>query len=417
MRLDNKDCLPAPMSAEFFIMLLNPGIGALLSGAFALLWLSQRGKTYILYAAAGYGLNAAAFFIQDIVFQYLLAPLPGNGERVLTNLMFLFSGWLLAAAVLGRYGRRPDHPLLAITTAATTLALAWFFLVQPSVPGRILAMNAALGVVTVMIVVKLFPVRKTHMIDRLIFGVAILSVANYVLRPLVILMMADGFGTGTDFQHSLYWTTVQFTQPLIAIALALTLMVAIAIDLIEQLRREARTDKLSGLLNRGGFEMAANAALKRSQAANGLPVCLIIADLDHFKQINDTFGHSVGDAVIGLFGRHVAAMCSEDMVAGRIGGEEFAVLLPGHDIQAARLFAESLRACPWDYWSGMLPPKVAPSVSIGVCAAWPGADLHALMNQADEALYEAKNGGRDQVRLFGARPPPSRALELIWAKS
>ncbi|MFN4166648.1 MAG: GGDEF domain-containing protein, partial [Ferrovibrio sp.] len=170
--------------------------------------------------------------------------------------------------------------------------------------------------------------------------------------------------SSNDFQHSLYWTTVQFTQPLISVAFALSLMVAIAMDLISQLRREARTDKLSGLLNRGGFEAAASAALRRSQAGKGLPACLIIADLDHFKQINDTFGHSVGDAVIGLFGRHVAAMCSDDMIAGRIGGEEFAVLLPGHEIQAARLFAESLRACPWDYWSGMLPPKVAPSVSI-----------------------------------------------------
>lgn len=405
------------MSAEFFIMLLNPGIGALLSGAFGLLWLSQRGKTYILYAAAGYGLNAAGFFFQDIIFQYLLDPLPGSAERILTNLMFLFSGWLLAAAVLGRYGRRPHYPILAITAAATTLALVWFLLIQPSVVGRILSMNAALGVVTLMIVVKLFPVRKKHMIDRLIFAVAILSVANYVARPLIILALAGGFGTGANFQHSLYWTTVQFTQPLIAIALALTLMVAIAIDLIEQLRQEARTDKLSGLLNRGGFEAAATAALRRSQTGKGLPVCLIIADLDHFKQINDTFGHSVGDAVIGLFGRHVAAMCGEEMVAGRIGGEEFAVLLPGHEIQAARLFAESLRACPWDYWSGMLPPKVAPSVSIGVCAAWPGADLHALMNQADEALYDAKNGGRDQVRLFGTRPAATRALDLIWTKS
>lgn len=392
------------MSAEFFIMLLNPGIGALLSGAFCLLWLSQRGKTYILYASAGYGINAAGFFIQDIVFQYLVTPLPQSGERILTNLMFLFSGWLLAAAVLGRYGRRPHYPILAITTVAATLALGWFFLVQPSVPGRILAMNTALGVVTLMIAVMLYPVRKKHMIDRLIFAVAIVSVANYVLRPLVILMVAGGFGSDTSFQHSLYWTTVQFTQPLISIALALTLMVAIAIDLIEQLRQEARTDKLSGLLNRGGFEAAATAALKRCQAGNSLPACMIIADLDHFKQINDTFGHSVGDAVIGLFGRHVAAMCSDEMVAGRIGGEEFAVLLPGHEIQAARLFAESLRACPWDYWSGMLPPKVAPSVSIGVCAAGPGADLHGLMNQADEALYDAKKAGRDQVRLFGTRP-------------
>jgi diguanylate cyclase (GGDEF)-like protein len=405
------------MSAEIFIMLLNPGIGALLAGAFLLLWLSQRGKPYILLAAAGYGLNAAAFFFQDIIFQYLIPPLANNGERILTNLMFLFSGWLLAAAVLGRYGRRPNYPILAVSTVAAMLAVGWFLLAQPSVPGRILSMNAALGVVTIMIVVKLYPVRKKHMIDRLIFAVAILSVANYVLRPLVVLTFAGGMTSATNFQHSLYWTTVQFTQPLIAIALALTLMVAIAIDLIEQLRQEARTDKLSGLLNRGGFEAAATAALKRSQSGKGLPACLIIADLDHFKQINDTFGHSVGDAVIGLFGRHVAAMCSDDMIAGRIGGEEFAVLLPGHEIQAARLFAESLRACPWDYWSGMLPPKVAPSVSIGVCAAEPGADLHSLMNQADEALYDAKKAGRDQVRLFGTRPAATRTLDLIWTNS
>lgn len=406
------------MSAEIFIMLLNPGISALLAGAFLLLWLSQRGKLYILIAAAGYGLNAAGFFFQDIIFQYLVPPLVNNGERILTNLMFLFSGWLLAAAVLGRYGRRPNYPLLAVTTFAAMLAVCWFVLIQPSVPGRILAVNAALGILTTMIVVKLYPVRRQHLIDRLIFAVAIFSAANYVLRPLIILTIDGGMTSAINFQHTLYWTTVQFTQPLIAIALALTLMVAIAIDLIEQLRQEARTDKLSGLLNRGGFEAAATAALKRSEAGTGLPACLIIADLDHFKQINDTFGHSVGDAVIGLFGRHVAAMCRDGMVAGRIGGEEFAVLLPGHEIQAARLFAESLRACPWDYWSGMLPSKVTPSVSIGVCAAGPGIDLHALMNQADEALYDAKRAGRDQVRLFGTGPAPaSRTLDLIWTNS
>lgn len=403
------------MSAEFFIMLLNPGIGALLSAAFLLLWLSQRNKTYILYASIGYGVNALAFLLQDVVFQYFAAPLPGNADRIFTNLVFLFSGWLLAAAVTGRYGLKPSYGFLAAVTAAGIGGVSWFLLAEPSVVGRILVMNAALGAITLMIVLKLRPVRKRHLIDRLLFGMAVISTANYILRPAAILAVQGGFGTGENFQHSLYWTTVQFTQPLISIGLALNLMVAIAIDLIEELRREARTDKLSGLLNRGGFEAAASAMLGRKGAGANLPVCLIIADLDHFKQINDTFGHSVGDAVIGLFGRHIAAMAGEDMVAGRIGGEEFAVLLPGHEIQAARLFAESLRACPWDYWSGMLPDALSPSVSIGVSAALPGAGLHALMNMADEALYDAKNAGRNQVCVYGAKlaAAPSATVHRI----
>jgi diguanylate cyclase (GGDEF)-like protein len=401
------------MSAEFFIMLLNPGIGALLSAAFLLLWLSQRGKSYILHASIGYGVNAFAFFLQDIVFQYFVTPLPGSAERIFTNLVFLFSGWLLAAAVIGRYGLKPSYRFLVVITAAGIGGLAWFLLADPSVIGRILVMNAALGSITLMIVLKLRPVRKRHLIDRLLYGMAVISAANYILRPAAILAVQGGFGAPEDFQHSLYWTTVQFTQPLISIGLALNLMVAIAIDLIEELRREARTDKLSGLLNRGGFETAAAAMIGRKGAGANLPVCLIIADLDHFKQINDTFGHSVGDAVIGLFGRHISAMASEGMVAGRIGGEEFAILLPGHEVQAARLFAESLRACPWDYWSGMLPDALSPSVSIGVCAAQPEIGLHALMNMADEALYDAKKAGRNQVCIYGARPPATATLHRI----
>lgn len=401
------------MSAEFFIMLLNPGIGALLSAAFLLLWLSQRGKSYILHASIGYGVNASAFFLQDIVFQYFVTPLPGSAERIFTNLVFLFSGWLLAAAVIGRYGLKPSYRFLVVITAAGIGGLAWFLLADPSVIGRILVMNAALGSITLMIVLKLRPVRKRHLIDRLLYGMAVISAANYILRPAAILAVQGGFGAPEDFQHSLYWTTVQFTQPLISIGLALNLMVAIAIDLIEELRREARTDKLSGLLNRGGFETAAAAMIGRKGAGANLPVCLIIADLDHFKQINDTFGHSVGDAVIGLFGRHISAMASEGMVAGRIGGEEFAILLPGHEVQAARLFAESLRACPWDYWSGMLPDALSPSVSIGVCAAQPEIGLHALMNMADEALYDAKKAGRNQVCIYGAKPPATATLHRI----
>lgn len=408
------------MSAEFFIMLLNPGIGALLAAAFLMLWLNQRDKPYILLASAGYAMTALAFFLQDVAFQYIATPLPGNAERILSNIGFLASGWFLTIAILSRFGKRPSYPVLIIASVVALVGHGWFLLIDPSVAGRVLFVNAALGAMMMMILAKTVRVPGKHLADRLLLWVTALAAANYILRPVLILWLTGGMGTINNFQHSLYWTTVQFTQPLISVAFALSLMVAIAMDLIGQLKHEARTDKLSGLLNRGGFEAAAEAMLKRARAGN-LPVCLIIADLDHFKQINDTFGHSVGDAVIGLFGRHVAAMTSGEMIAGRIGGEEFAILLPGHEVQAARLMAESLRACPWAYWSGMLPPGLTPSVSIGVAPGRPGANLYSLMNNADEALYDAKRGGRDQVRLFGTKAPlvtaAAAALSRVRVKS
>lgn len=396
------------MSAQLFIMLLNPGIGALLSAAFFLLWVNQRSKPYILCASAGYAMTALAFFIQDVAFHSVFPPLPMGAERIFSNLGFLLSGWLLAAAILGRYGKRPPYLLLLITTGIAMAGVTWCLLVSPSLAGRILFSSAALGIIALSITWGIASVPNKQLIDRLLLCIALLSATNYILRPILIAWLSDGFAETDGFQHSLYWTTVQFTQPLISISFALALMVAIAIDLMSDLKHEASTDKLSGLLNRRGFEEAADAIMKRrnKETGMGLPVCLIIADLDHFKKVNDTFGHSVGDAVIGLFGRHIAAMKTDDMVAGRIGGEEFAILLPGHEINAARLFAESLRACPWDYWSGMLPDTLSPSVSIGVSAAWPGCDLYNLMNHADEALYDAKNGGRDQVRIYGASAQP-----------
>ncbi|MBY9068252.1 GGDEF domain-containing protein [Hyphomonas sp. WL0036] len=390
------------MSAQIFIMLLNPGIGALLAAAFFLLWLNQRDKTYVLYAAVGYAISATAFFVQDVAFRYIGSPLPMNAERVVSNLGFLLCGCCLCLAVLGRFSLRPPVLFLTAVTTAAMGGLLWYLFIEPSIAGRVFSVSSALGLIAALMAVKLWRVERKHLADRFLFWISAISAVNYLLRPVLILWASGDFGPNETFQSSLYWTTVQFSQPLISIAFALNLMVAIAIDLIGQLQREARTDKLSGLLNRRGFEDAAEALMKARGHSASPPVCLIIADLDHFKQINDTFGHSVGDAVIGLFGRHIASMATGEMIAGRIGGEEFAILLPGHEIQAARLFAESLRACPWDYWSGMLPDNLAASVSIGVSAAWPGADLYGLMNHADEALYDAKKAGRDQVRIYGA---------------
>src|SRR3546814_9490492 len=101
-----------------------------------------------------------------------------------------------------------------------------------------------------------------------------------------------GFDDYVGCHQSLYWTTVQFSQAMVSVVAAISLMVAVALDQIAELRREVDADDLSGLLNRRGFEAQAGAALRRCLDERR-PVALIIADLDRFKSINDNHGHAV----------------------------------------------------------------------------------------------------------------------------
>jgi diguanylate cyclase (GGDEF)-like protein len=182
-------------------------------------------------------------------------------------------------------------------------------------------------------------------------------------------------------------------------------MVAVAIDMFGELRREADDDQLSGLLNRRGFEAKAGAELRRCVDAGQL-AALLIADLDHFKAVNDTHGHAVGDAIIAAFGAHVHAVGPSRMVAGRIGGEEFAMLVPGLAIDGARQFAEAVRKGLHAACADRIPTSLCPTVSIGLAVGTPGEGLSRLMRDADHALYEAKRMGRNRVRAF--RPAPVR---------
>lgn len=183
--------------------------------------------------------------------------------------------------------------------------------------------------------------------------------------------------------------------------IALSLFTAAALDVLKGLKAESHTDPLSGLLNRRGFEERAVAMLKRSHDS-GLPAALVIADLDHFKAVNDTFGHAVGDQVIAAFASRLRSMAGKGAIAGRLGGEEFAVLLPASDLAAARLFAEDVRTSFSRGGPHNLPAKLRVTASFGVAAG--EEDLSKLLRQADEALYQAKRNGRDSVRISYRRP-------------
>jgi diguanylate cyclase (GGDEF)-like protein len=163
------------------------------------------------------------------------------------------------------------------------------------------------------------------------------------------------------------------------------------------LMRQASVDALTGLLNRRAFEDAAGREFARARRS-GRTLTVFLLDLDHFKDINDTLGHAVGDSALRLLGCLLPSVLRVNDLAGRIGGEEFCVLLPEVGGESAVEVAERLRAGFAE--ASEAEPGLSRRVTLSVGAAEMRAtdkDLEALLLRADQALYRAKAAGRDRV--------------------
>jgi len=160
----------------------------------------------------------------------------------------------------------------------------------------------------------------------------------------------------------------------------------------------ATTDCLTGLPNRHAFlEQADGARLLAQRQRTGLGLLMI--DIDHFKQINDRWGHASGDEALVVFARTVRQLLREHETIGRLGGEEFALLLPGADLDVAVQAAERLRRAIREATVITSGPTYRMTVSIGVVVLDPHEDLGGAMARADHALYAAKRAGRDRVEI------------------
>jgi diguanylate cyclase (GGDEF)-like protein len=166
----------------------------------------------------------------------------------------------------------------------------------------------------------------------------------------------------------------------------------------------ASIDSLTGIANRAAFMASAEKALARCRH-DGVPVSVIMFDLDIFKSINDNHGHAVGDAVIQKFSEVARATIRNNDVFGRIGGEEFAVLLSRSSIEAAAVRADRIRLAFAESCRTVRDHQVNATVSGGVSASGNAeTTLSALLEQADEALYRAKAAGRNRIRRAGQKP-------------
>ena len=192
---------------------------------------------------------------------------------------------------------------------------------------------------------------------------------------------------------------------------------------LDDARREAHTDALTSLPNRRAFDDRLRVLAAETEAA-GQPLALVLLDIDHFKRVNDGFGHPVGDALLRRTAGTIAAALREPAMAARFGGEEFAVLLPGLALADAYETAETLRlaVAAQTFALRNTGAKLGSiTVSLGLAMHQPSEDVAELLTQADAALYRAKQEGRNRTMTnppMPAPPPtvavPQRAAAKLW---
>ena len=232
-------------------------------------------------------------------------------------------------------------------------------------------------------------------LDRLLLGATLLLALQFALRPV---MVAFGITPGVDvatYLDSDYALATLTMQTIAFVLLVGALTLVLLRDGMRLLERRSQRDPLTGLLNRRGLEERSAETVRLANDPRRLG-SVVVADLDHFKCVNDRFGHAAGDDAIRAFSDLLRRSAGERDLAARIGGEEFVVVLAGKTPAMARLFAEGVRTAFAQTTLAALDGERL-TASLGV-AEWRGGErLDDAIARGDAALYEAKRSGRDCV--------------------
>ena len=338
-----------------------------------------------LIGAAGLFLAALRNLIPDWASILLAGPL-------------LELGWLyFSAGIVSAAERRPPWRAGLVLLGVSVLVNSWFVLVMPSFAARVVIFNVVVLVTscyTIMVCLK-FRGGNRRITLRIIAGaVGILLLAN-VFRTAAVFSRQLGDLLALDSTQSAF-----FMAYILFFALVTALLVLLAAQkLQEEVKELARHDVLTGAYNRRALDEFSAKELARSRR-NGTPLSFLMLDIDHFKQLNDRYGHRIGDVVLVTVSETAEGTLRPTDVWCRYGGEEFVAMLPDTSGEQAKRLAERLRQEIESRVVTIDAVHVTCTVSIGV-AEWRLTDEtpDLSIDAADKALYRAKQAGRNCVMI------------------
>lgn len=374
------------------------------TGILVALWLIHRGMRGLSLWAAG----ATAISIGMLGIYLRSAMLPSSAQ-VVANL-FLLGGFILTWwGIEAFFGRRLPYRLGTAIFVATAIALIYFSAEN----------NSRLRIVTLLGSFVLLSLLRVHSMLREVkpgtrFS-QILSGITLGIQALFYLALAAVVWSLPAVERPLAQLPILGWVFLIPMLLSITVVFAVILlvnqTIATRLQEAARQDTLTGALTRRALDEAAEIEVARSNRHH-TPLSLLMLDIDHFKLVNDQYGHPAGDMVLRRFAAATHHCLRREDLFGRVGGEEFCALLPNTPAAGAALLAERIRKAVADIAIEVDGHHLSLKVSIGVATLGEhGKAWQDLVRQADAALYAAKRAGRNRVIIADAIPLPAAAAD------
>jgi len=377
------------METSHLLGLMVPSITALFSLGFLAFWLKGRADTSLLTVSGAFGLITFGF----IVTQYIINK-ASFWNVPITNLFFVIGiSLMVAAACLRRNQSVPIRTLSAIGIIGIGLTMA-IDAASLGINLRILMNNCTLGALFLAGALQLAKRPKATGLNRVLFWIMAL-IGVQLIAVSTVMLAGQSDLTAASYYSSGYWLILNILTLLSLFTLASAFMAGAALDYAANIRHEAETDLLTGLRTRRAFERDVEALLAKAVTPSGV----LLFDLDHFKAVNDLHGHTAGDQTLKAIGGLITTMIRDNDISGRVGGEEFIIVLKDTALPATRMFAESLRQAIMSLEIGALPRTYQITASFGINMHMPGDIFTKTYKAADKALYKSKETGRNKVSL------------------
>jgi diguanylate cyclase (GGDEF)-like protein len=310
----------------------------------------------------------------------------------------LFTAFAMTYTGARVFDGRPVQPMALVAGAVVWLLASRTPFIVDSMDARVLLSSGIITCYTWSTAYEFWRGRDEPLVSRLpaIF-MLFAHGALFLLRTPIVSIFP--WSKQTDILASVWLTVLSFEALLFTISIAFILL-AMAKERTELRHKTAALiDPLTGIANRRAFLEAATDVVLR-QANNGRPWSVLLIDLDHFKSINDRFGHAIGDKILRIFAETASAKLGPHDLIGRLGGEEFAVVLHDVNREKALAVAERIRTNFAEVATSVDNCTVHSTVSIGVVVEQGSSvDIPTLLSQADQALYYAKARGRNRVEV------------------
>ena len=280
---------------------------------------------------------------------------------------------------------------------AVYLIVVYHVLIEPHVGVRMATVPAYAAFTLAISAILIIRYRERTRPAEWAAAISILTVASTQVAASILAFLQGPVGDESITAAYLHFNFL--TVPAGYIGMSMFIILMMTSDISAKMKKMATHDELTGLLNRRGFNEYGERAFAAA-SRSGAPLSVIMTDIDRFKFINDKYGHAVGDTALAHFARLVSASRRSEDVIARVGGEEFALLLPGTELRDALSLADQLcskiGSTPLDMTSVGLPM----TSSFGVAAISDSdSTLDDMVLRADRALYRSKRGGRNQVDL------------------